>query len=71
MEEVTKIALNFVYLALGAMVGSYLQSAFWMWAGNRQAARFRKAYLAAVLRQDMTYFDTQATTGQFVMIFTD
>lgn len=64
MKDVQTIALNFLYLAIGAMFASYLQSAMWMWAGHRQAARLREQYLASVLKQDMGYFDTQASTGR-------
>ncbi|GFH13376.1 uncharacterized protein HaLaN_09250, partial [Haematococcus lacustris] len=63
MSDIRQIALSFVWLALGAMVGSYLQASMWMWAGNRQTSRLRQQYLQAVLRQNVAYFDTQATTG--------
>lgn len=64
MDDVSRIALYFTFLAIGAMVASYLQSSMWMWAGNRQTSRLRLRYLHAVLRQDIGYFDTQATTGE-------
>ncbi|KAL6754343.1 MDR-like ABC transporter [Haematococcus lacustris] len=63
MSDIRQIALSFVWLALGSMVGSYLQASMWMWAGNRQTSRLRRQYLQAVLRQNVAYFDTQATTG--------
>lgn len=46
-----------------AAVAMYLESAFFAWSGNRQTNRLRKRYLAAVLRQDVAFFDTAATTG--------
>ena len=33
-------------------------------AGVRQVNRMRAVYLAAVLRQDVGYFDTTATSGE-------
>jgi hypothetical protein len=60
---VSGIALKFLYLALGAAGAGFLQQASWSWAGTRQANRLRRRYLAAVLRQDIAFFDTQATTG--------
>lgn len=35
-------------------------------AGERQSARIRSLYLKAVLRQDITFFDTEMTTGEAV-----
>ncbi|XP_062181144.1 ABC transporter B family member 21-like isoform X3 [Phragmites australis] len=37
-----------------------------MITGERQAARIRGLYLAAVLRQDIAFFDKEMTTGQLV-----
>lgn len=33
------------------------------YTGNRQANRLRRLYLEAILRQDVSFFDTQSTTG--------
>ena len=38
----------------------------WMWTGHRQTSRIRQRYLQAVLRQDVEFFDTQATTGSLL-----
>ncbi|KIY93806.1 ATP-binding cassette, subfamily B(MDR/TAP), member 1 [Monoraphidium neglectum] len=61
--SISGVALNFLYVAIGAAVAGTLQQACWMLSGNRQANRIRRKYLAAVLRQDVGFFDTQATTG--------
>uniref|UniRef100_A0A7R9VCA0 Uncharacterized protein n=1 Tax=Chlamydomonas euryale TaxID=1486919 RepID=A0A7R9VCA0_9CHLO len=63
MSRVSEVALYFVYIAIGALVAAYLQNAFWTWTSSRQAARLRTHYLSAVLRQEIAYFDTQATAG--------
>jgi len=34
--------------------------------GERQATRIRSLYLKSVLKQDMTFFDVETTTGQVV-----
>ena len=39
-----------------------------MWTGTRQTGKLRQAYLSAVLRQDVEYFDTQATTGSLLQV---
>ncbi|KAL6762783.1 MDR-like ABC transporter [Haematococcus lacustris] len=44
----------------GAM---YLEVAMFVLSGNRQTNRLRSQYLQAVLRQDVAFFDTTATTG--------
>lgn len=37
-----------------------------MLTGNRQSARLRTKYLEAILRQDVTFFDTDTNTGNIV-----
>lgn len=44
-------------------MAGFLQQFCWMYASVRQTNRLRRRYLAAVLRQDVAFFDTQATTG--------
>ncbi|GJN26261.1 hypothetical protein PR202_gb14180 [Eleusine coracana subsp. coracana] len=65
-DEVAKYALYFVYLGLVVCVSSYAEIACWMYTGERQVIAFRKAYLDAVLRQDVGFFDTDARTGDIV-----
>jgi ATP-binding cassette subfamily B (MDR/TAP) protein 1 len=38
----------------------------WMQTGDRQSSRLRSMYLKALLRQDIGYFDTDTSTGDFV-----
>ncbi|KAG2569204.1 hypothetical protein PVAP13_7NG371700 [Panicum virgatum] len=65
-DEVAKYALYFVYLGLVVCVSSYAEIACWMYTGERQVIALRKAYLDAVLRQDVGFFDTDARTGDIV-----
>jgi len=37
-----------------------------MVTGERQAARIRGMYLKTILRQDMTFFDTETTSGEVI-----
>lgn len=64
MHDVRNIALYFLYLALGSMAGAIVQTTCWMYVGNRQTNRLRMKYLAAVLAQNIGFFDVQATTGE-------
>ncbi|KAK8954256.1 ABC transporter B family member 9 [Platanthera zijinensis] len=64
--EVSKVVLQFVYLAAGAGVASFLQVSCWMITGERQAARIRSLYLKNILRQDIAFFDKETNTGEVI-----
>ncbi|KAL2510438.1 ABC transporter B family member 4 [Abeliophyllum distichum] len=66
VSVVSKVALKFVYLALGCGVAAFLQVACWMITGERQAARIRSLYLKTILRQDVAFFDKETNTGEVV-----
>lgn len=38
----------------------------WMITGERQAAQIRCLYLKTILRQDVSFFDKEANTGEIV-----
>jgi len=40
--------------------------AFWMYTGERQAARIRSFYLKTILRQDIAFFDSETSTGEVI-----
>ncbi|XP_037496302.1 ABC transporter B family member 11 isoform X2 [Jatropha curcas] len=63
---VSKVSLKYVYLAAGAAAAAFLQVACWMVTGERQAARIRSYYLKTILRQDITFFDKETSTGEVV-----
>ncbi|XP_043700723.1 ABC transporter B family member 9-like [Telopea speciosissima] len=66
MKAVSKVVVKFVYLAVGIGVAGYLQVSCWMVTGERQANRIRSLYLKTILRQDITFFDTETTTGEVI-----
>ncbi|KAG0470606.1 hypothetical protein HPP92_017306 [Vanilla planifolia] len=66
VHQVSKEALKFIYLAVGAGIASFLQASCWMNAGDRQAARLRNMYLKAILRQEVAFFDKEINTGEIV-----
>ncbi|KAL5700599.1 ABC-type xenobiotic transporter [Ranunculus cassubicifolius] len=66
LRVVSKVALKFVYLAIGAGIASFFQVACWMVTGERQAARIRHLYLKTILRQDIAFFDKETNTGEVV-----
>ena len=45
-------------------MAAFLQLSLWSISGVRQVNRMRHRYLAGVLRQDVGYFDKEATSGK-------
>nr|GMD08275.1 ABC transporter B family member 9-like [Ipomoea batatas] len=66
VHVISGLSLNFVYLAIGSGIASFLQMSCWVVTGERQAARIRGMYLKAILRQDITFFDTETTAGEVI-----
>ncbi|PKU78762.1 ABC transporter B family member 11 [Dendrobium catenatum] len=66
VHRVSKVSLEFVYLAAGSGVASFLQVACWMVTGERQATRIRNLYLKTILRQEIAFFDMETNTGEVV-----
>ncbi|KAH7524860.1 hypothetical protein FEM48_Zijuj06G0163900 [Ziziphus jujuba var. spinosa] len=61
-----QVVLDFVYLAIGSGIASFLQVSCWMVTGERQASRIRALYLKTILRQDIAFFDTDTKAGEFI-----
>ncbi|KAL8500763.1 hypothetical protein ACS0TY_020374 [Phlomoides rotata] len=68
---VSKVSLEFVYLAVGSGAAAFLQVSCWMITGVRQSARIRSLYMKTILRQDIAYFDQEVTTGEITGRMTD
>ena len=47
-----------------------IEVACWMHTGERQAAKMRMAYLRSMLNQDISLFDTEASTGEVISAIT-
>lgn len=69
-HKVAKYALDFVYLSAVILFSSWMEVAFWMYTGERQAAKMRMAYLRSMLNQDISLFDTEASTGEVISAIT-
>ncbi|KAI3969945.1 hypothetical protein MKW92_004559 [Papaver armeniacum] len=61
LKQVSKIAMQFVYLGIGSGVASFFQVACWMITGERQAVRIRGLYLKMIMRQEIAFFDKETT----------
>ncbi|KAK3158796.1 hypothetical protein QOZ80_2AG0141690 [Eleusine coracana subsp. coracana] len=68
--RVAKYSLDFVYLGIVILFSSWTEVACWMHTGERQAAKMRLAYLRAMLDQDISVFDTEASTGEVINAIT-
>ncbi|KAM0921567.1 hypothetical protein ACQ4PT_006759 [Festuca glaucescens] len=66
LPRVNKVVLQFVYLAIGTLPACFLEISCWTMTGERQAARIRSLYLNSVLKQDMSFFDTEMKSGHIV-----
>eukprot|EP01133_Synstelium_polycarpum_P008407 gene8407-9888_t len=69
--EVSKVCLYFVYIAAGMFVASYLEVSLWTMAGERQAIRCRKAYLKAIIKQEIGWFDITKSSELATRIASD
>ena len=56
-DQVSKFTLYFVYLAIGEYVFTYISTLGFIYTGEHNAAKIRERYLAAILRQNIAYFD--------------
>ncbi|KAK6264322.1 ABC transporter-like [Theobroma cacao] len=66
MKDVEKICILMSGLATIVVVGAYLEITCWRLVGERSAQRIRTKYLRAVLRQDISFFDTEVSTGDIM-----
>ncbi|KAJ0989561.1 hypothetical protein J5N97_007917 [Dioscorea zingiberensis] len=66
-RKINENSLNFLFLACGSFVVSFLEGYCWTRTAERQASRMRARYLKAVLRQDVEYFDLKvASTSEVI-----
>uniref|UniRef100_A0A7N0TAH2 Uncharacterized protein n=1 Tax=Kalanchoe fedtschenkoi TaxID=63787 RepID=A0A7N0TAH2_KALFE len=70
-HKVAKYALDFVYLSAVILFSSWIEVACWMHTGERQAAKMRLAYLKSMFNQDISLFDTEASTGEVISAITN
>ncbi|KAF1346480.1 multidrug resistance protein 1, 2, 3 [Delphinella strobiligena] len=56
-SELSKYALYFIYLAIGEFVFIYMSTAGFLYTGEHIAGKIREEFLAAILRQNIAFFD--------------
>lgn len=55
--ELARSALYFVYLAIGEFVMVYIATVGFLYAGEHISSKIREQFLAAILRQNIAFFD--------------
>ncbi|KAF7023326.1 hypothetical protein CFC21_035870 [Triticum aestivum] len=66
LQRVSKVVMYYIYLGIGTALASFLQVSCWTMTGERQSIRIRSLYLEAVLKQDVSFFDVEMTTGEAI-----
>ncbi|KOC07348.1 ABC multidrug transporter Mdr1 [Aspergillus flavus AF70] len=56
-SELARFSLYFLYLAIGEFVMVYLATVGFVYAGEHITAKIREQFLAAILRQNIAFFD--------------
>ncbi|KUJ21301.1 multidrug/pheromone exporter, ABC superfamily [Mollisia scopiformis] len=56
-HEISKLSLYFVYIAIGSFTTIYIATVGFIYTGEHITQKLREQYLAAVLRQNIAYFD--------------
>lgn len=57
-SNTSRYALYYVYLAILEFVCVYISTVGFYWSGERIVRRLRREYLEAIVRQNMSFFDT-------------
>jgi len=57
-SKVNEDALLLVYIGIAMFAATYIYMATWVYSGEATTRRIRERYLAAILRQEIAYFDS-------------
>lgn len=66
MEDISQathlptFALYYCYIGIVVMFSSFTQSVCWEFSCERQSYRFRQQFFSQILRQDVTWFESQS-----------
>ncbi|KAG8158078.1 hypothetical protein KVR01_011839 [Diaporthe batatas] len=70
IQEMTSIAMYFVYLAIGEFALVYIGTTGFIYSGERISNQIREHYLESCLRQNIAYFDTKMSSGEITTSIT-
>ncbi len=57
IEDIRKMALNFLYVGLGIFASGFMMIWLWSLNGKTTAKRIKKEYLKLLMRQEQAFFD--------------
>lgn len=69
-HEISHLSLYFIYLAIGTFCGIYISTVGFIYTGEHITQKIREQYLAAILRQNVAYFD-KLGAGEITIRITD
>ncbi|KAK3375110.1 P-loop containing nucleoside triphosphate hydrolase protein [Podospora didyma] len=56
-DELARLVLYFVYLAIGEFITTYVATVGWIYTGEHVSAKIREHYLESCMKQNMGFFD--------------
>ncbi|KAK8079182.1 hypothetical protein PG994_002989 [Apiospora phragmitis] len=56
-DELARFSLYFVYLAIGEFLTAYIATVGFLYAGEHISSKIREQFLAAIVRQNIAFFD--------------
>ncbi|KAK4269041.1 hypothetical protein QN277_022248 [Acacia crassicarpa] len=65
-NDIEWICIYMTILAAVVMVGAYMEITCWRLIGERSAQRIRREYLRSVLRQDISFYDTEISAADIM-----
>jgi ATP-binding cassette subfamily B (MDR/TAP) protein 1 len=65
-KAIGHICLSYIHTITLLTVLMHAEVSCWMVTGERQAARIRGLYLETILKQDISFFDMETSTGEVI-----
>ncbi|XP_060852924.1 ATP-dependent translocase ABCB1-like isoform X2 [Rhopalosiphum padi] len=67
----TQFALYYLYIGIAVLLSAYIQTWCWEMACERQVYRLRNVFFSQIIRQDITWFDTNQNSDLTTRLFDD
>ncbi|KAE9524995.1 hypothetical protein AGLY_015045 [Aphis glycines] len=67
----TQFALYYLYIGIAVLISAYIQTWCWEMACERQVYRLRNVFFSQIIRQDITWFDTNQSNDLTSKLFDD
>lgn len=67
----TQFSLYYLYIGIAVLLSAYIQTWCWEMACERQVYRLRNVFFSQIIRQDITWFDTNQSNDLTSKLFDD